>query len=74
MSRICKKHLQINASNIIISIMVIILNNIIMIMIMNMIVNMIMITTTDIVSSSAVIRYLPKSCNSQTPGPRLQAS
>ena len=62
----------------IISIIVIILITIIMSMIMNMIMimimNMIMIMTMDIISSSAVIRYLPKACSSKGPGVRLQAS
>ena len=47
-----------------------------MIMIMNMIMimGMIMIMTMDIISSSALIRYLPSSFSSQAPGARLLAS
>ena len=70
MSRIRETCSQIGASSIIISIMVIVLITIIMIMNMKMIMimNMIMIMTMDIISSSAVIRYLPKTCSSQGPG------
>ena len=76
MSRICETFSQIGASSIILSIMVIILITIIMIMIMITImsVSLIMITTMDIISSSALIPYLPSVFSSQARGLRLQAS
>ena len=61
-----------------ISNMFIILTTVMMIMIMKMIMitnmSMFMVMTMDIISSSALIRDLPKACSSQAPGFRLQAS